>query len=60
MGRDELSSRIGYVFNSISRQISGLKKTELKSGPLGWKTWVTKQEIIEKVTAVCQQVKIEI
>lgn len=57
---DELSSRIGYVFQNPFTQISGIKKTVFEEVALGLENLgYPKQEIIEKVTAVCQQLKIE-
>ena len=57
---DELSSRIGYVFQNPFTQISGIKKTVFEEVALGLENLgYPKQEIIEKVTAVCEQLKIE-
>jgi len=57
---DELSSRIGYVFQNPFTQISGIKKTVFEEVAMGLENLGhPKEEIIERVTQVCRMLKIE-
>ncbi len=57
---DELSAQIGYVFENPFTQISGIKDTVFEEVAMGLENLgVPKEEIIEKVTRVCRQLKIE-
>jgi len=57
---DELSSRIGYVFQNPFTQISGIKKTVFEEVAMGLENLgYPKDEIIDKVSNVCKLLKIE-
>lgn len=57
---NELSARIGYVFENPFTQISGIKPTVFEEVAMGLENLgVPKEDIIRKVTEVCKQLKIE-
>lgn len=55
----ELCSRIGYVFQNPFTQISGIKPTVFEEVAIGLENLgVPKQEMLERVTKVCEQLDI--
>ncbi len=55
----DLSAKIGYVFQNPFTQISGIKSTVFEEVALGLENLgVPKDEIISRVTTVCEQLKI--
>ncbi len=55
----DLSSRIGYVFQNPFTQISGIKPTVFEEVAIGLENLgVPKQEMLERVTKVCEQLDI--
>jgi energy-coupling factor transport system ATP-binding protein len=55
----ELSAQIGYVFQNPFTQISGIKPTVFEEVAIGLENLgIPKEEIIEKVTHVCELLKI--